>query len=114
MGRGCTTARGTRRHVISAAKEGHLEILQWARKHDCPLAPWVMCAYAAAGAGTWKCSGGSGRRRLPGERVERRCLHAAEGGRECCSGRGSTTARGTLGRVRRPQAAHGQLEVVRL
>jgi hypothetical protein len=31
-----TTARGTRRRVRFAARGGKLEMLRWAREHDCP------------------------------------------------------------------------------
>ena len=41
-------ARGTGRRVRSAARSGHLEVLQWAREHHCP---WnsLTPAWAAAG-----------------------------------------------------------------
>ena len=36
QGRGSTTTRGMRGRVPNAAQGGHLDMLKWAREHDCP------------------------------------------------------------------------------
>jgi|AntAceMinimDraft_5_1070358.scaffolds.fasta_scaffold06218_3 hypothetical protein len=46
-GRGSTTARGTRTCEFAASSD-HLDVLKWAREHDCPWATWT-CGQAAGG-----------------------------------------------------------------
>ena len=89
-GRGSSAACGIRRHPTPPLGDGHLDVLQWAREHDCPWdekrvgrrwgrAPGRVAVGMAA--------------RLPigGGHFSRRRLRA---GIWCCGGRRGTAARG--------------------
>ena len=89
-GRGSTAARGMRLRVYNAAMSGRLEVLQWAREQGCP---WdEMTCGAPLRADTRRCCSGRGSTTARGTRG---CvlMQLCTGTRMCCGGRGSTGAR---------------------
>jgi len=97
--RGCPWSAAT---THGAAKGGHLAVLQWAWAYDCPR-NGLICEVAAKGGHLAVFSGrGSttalGTRRLASGGAAKWPLGA--GTWRCCSGRGSTAARGERGLVK--------------
>ena len=80
----------------NAAAGGYLEVLEWLRHHNCP---WDESTFAtAAGAGHMKVLRWLREHNCPWDEVT--CATPSPpGASRCCSGFGSTTAPGTIGRA---------------
>jgi hypothetical protein len=92
----------------AAARNGHMEVLQWLHARGCPLDA-ITCASAARG-GTWRCSSGRASKRGAGGMIAPAPKRRAAATSRSFSGRAPMAARGARTCV--VAAAYGHLDIL--